>query len=249
MPEDLQQLCESGSLALRQTDYLRAEKLFEHAETVALTAGDFDSLSRLYFPLQEARRQKRQRCGDGTVRLDLTDHDLADPETFASANPHGQFLVAGDRSTAPAERLRAVYQSRGIYAEVFLAARVPLSDRPNAPKVIAVFSRPADLTRLPRELSPDRLVQLLPPHTVILPDTAPFGELSSGSHPGTPETFAVTMALWERLHLPYLAHADAAPDLLKRLHLYRDVLTVDYACELAHQRAAAVARELARTHG
>ena len=59
----LQQLCELGQQQLMATDYLRAEATLVQAEQLAIQTGDFDTLSRLYMPLQEARRQKRQRCG------------------------------------------------------------------------------------------------------------------------------------------------------------------------------------------
>ena len=52
---------------------------------------DWDTLARLYMPLQEARRQRRQRCGEGTVAL-----DLAGPIPYPALNslfdglhPHG----------------------------------------------------------------------------------------------------------------------------------------------------------------
>ena len=54
------------------------------------------------------------------------------------------------------------------------------------------------------------------------------------------------MTLWERLHRPFLAEADAEPDPIAQIEKYRRTIEVDYACELAHQRLAAVARQLAR---
>jgi len=49
--------------------YLDAEKTLAAAEQLAWDAKDFDALSRLYMPLQEARRQIRQTCMDGVIRL------------------------------------------------------------------------------------------------------------------------------------------------------------------------------------
>lgn len=240
MDTDLQQLCESGSEFLRDTQYLSAEKQLVLAESLALKLRDFDTLSRLYFPLQEVRRQIRQRCGEGQVRLDLIGPDLPSPQALADQYPHGQLLVASHRSTAPAAALRKLYQHRGVYAEVFLAASIPVAP---AGEVIAVFAFPADLSTLPPLPHPDQLARLLPPHTLLLTRS----ELPSGEQKGTPATFARTMALWERLHLPYLAAADASPDPESRLTAYRRTTEVDYACELAHQNAARAARELARS--
>src|SRR6185312_6502407 len=72
-------------------------------------------------------------------------------------------------------------------------------------------------------------------------------ELPRGEHRGNAETFAVVMQLWERLHLPYLQVADAMTDPRQKIEAYRRTITVDYACELAHQRLSATAAQLART--
>src|SRR5277367_1099885 len=67
----LQGLCARGQELLMATDYLAAEAALVEAETLAFALADFDTLGRLYMPLQEARRQRRQRCGEGIVCLDL----------------------------------------------------------------------------------------------------------------------------------------------------------------------------------
>ena len=54
------------------------------------------------------------------------------------------------------------------------------------------------------------------------------------------------MAMWERLHAPFLAAANAMVDPVQKIEAYRKTQRVDYGCELAHQNASAVARELAR---
>lgn len=244
--DELQSLCEQGSVALQQTKYIEAERAFERAESIALAAKDFDTLSRLYFPLQEARRQKRQRCGEGVVRLDLLATSPAaepsmSPRALADRYPQGQLLLAGWRSVAPAAELRRLYRERGAYAEVFLAAVIPVF---GGGHVLAVVPREADLSRLPESPVLDLLPRLLPPHTLLL---AP-SELPSGEHRGGPRTFAHTMMLWERLHLPYLALADTMPPSEAKLNAYHGVTEIDYACELAHQRASFTARELARLH-
>src|SRR5437763_17138410 len=105
--DDLQSLCERGQELLIATDYLAAEDVLVRAEKLALDGEDFDTLSRLYMPLQEARRQRRQRCGEGVVKLDLVaefhDHVL-DAEQIVRDFPHGQLLVAGWGSVEPATR-------------------------------------------------------------------------------------------------------------------------------------------------
>ena len=68
---DLQSLCERGQQLLMQTKYLDAEHALVEADQLATRLEDFDTLARLYMPLQEARRQRRQLAGEGVVRLDL----------------------------------------------------------------------------------------------------------------------------------------------------------------------------------
>jgi hypothetical protein len=54
------------------------------------------------------------------------------------------------------------------------------------------------------------------------------------------------MTLWERLHAPFLAAADAQSDPIRKMDLYRRTIQVDYACELAHQKLSDVAKNLSR---
>ena len=54
------------------------------------------------------------------------------------------------------------------------------------------------------------------------------------------------MALWERLHTPFLAEADAQGDAVAKVEGYRKTIEVDYACELAHQKLSDAARRLER---
>src|SRR5947207_15860412 len=99
MPDgDLQSRCELGQQQLMRTEYLDAEATRAAAEADAWAARDFDTLSRLYMPLQEARRQRRQRCGEGVVCLDLIaagPDDEIDGRRVVENYPHGQLLAAG----------------------------------------------------------------------------------------------------------------------------------------------------------
>jgi hypothetical protein len=54
------------------------------------------------------------------------------------------------------------------------------------------------------------------------------------------------MSMWERLHAPFLAQADMTHDPEQKIEAYRRTIAVDYACELAHQRLADVARALGK---
>jgi hypothetical protein len=226
------------------TDYLAAESTLILAETSALAAEDWDTLARLYMPLQETRRQRRQRCGEGVVQLDLISHGPddtpLDPEAIVHAHSHGQLLIAAWGSIAPAAQVRKIQATRRLYVETFLAAAYPMGhDR-------AVVIVPTEDVKLPpadaADGSIDKLVRLLPPGCLVLSAT----ELPSGPILGTPATYARVMDLWERLHAPFLAAADAEPNPRRKIEAYRQTITIDYACELAHQRLSETALQLAR---
>ncbi len=82
----------------------------------------------------------------------------------------------------------------------------------------------------------------LPTGCIVIPED----ELSKGSRREPLRPMEEPMAMWERLHTPFLAAADADKDLVARIEAYRMTIRVDYACELAHQRLSDVARDLAR---
>jgi hypothetical protein len=234
-------LCEQGQQALMATRYLDAEAHLVQAEALALAADDFDALARLYMPLQEARRQRRQLCGEGTIRLDLLatgPDDEPDGAALAHEVRQGQLLVAGWGQLGPSLALRQAAADRQLYVESYLAAVYPIGDR----RAVALVPHEADLPK-PEEIgSPERLLKLLPPHSVVLHED----ELPAGPRQGDAATFAQTMALWERLHAPFLAAAAQTADPRQRLAAYRRVIEIDYACEKAHQWLSGTAGELDR---
>ena len=242
MSDTVQQLCFEGQNHLLATDYLAAEEVLVRAEGTALAEKDWDSLSRLYMPLQEVRRQRRQRCGEGTIKLDLIAHtaaDVIDAEAIAKQYTHGQILVAGFGTIEPAVKLREIAHREKRYLDVLLGASYWVGG------TVVVAIVPTDRVALPEdgEYSIDELTRRLPPHSVIIP----LAELPSGERMGNTETFAQTMSLWERLHLPYLSLADATTDPVARIEAYRQTIKVDYACELAHQKLSDTARSILRT--
>ena len=93
-----------------------------------------------------------------------------------------------------------------------------------------------------RPRSAGALRELLPKGSLVIPAS----ELPEGSSRGNVQSFGRIEAIWEQLHRPFLAAADAIDDLLQRIEAYRHVIEIDYACELAHQNLAVAARELAR---
>ncbi|WP_428939761.1 hypothetical protein [Fontivita pretiosa] len=242
LARQLQELCELGQSQLVRTEYLRAEQTLIQAESIALTLGDFDTLARLYMPLQEARRQRRQHCGEGVVCLDLIatgPDDRVDGRRVVENYPHGQLLVAGWASIQPALDVRRLQTEHELYVETFLAASYPLGSE----RVVAIVPLP-DMSLPPAEprRTIDELLKSLPPHCIVLRES----ELPQGVRRGNAQTFSQIMSLWERLHAPFLAAADAIDDPLKRIEAYRRTLQVDYACELAHQKLSDTARQLAR---
>jgi len=231
--QDIQQLCDLGQDQLSRMQYLQAEQTLANAENLAWKAGDWDALSRLYMPLQESRRQRRQRCGEGIIRLDFLSNSSSDQpdgaKSIRSAN-HGSALIAGWGSIAPAIDARRAQKELELYADVFLAAVYPIG----AGRVVAII--PREEVQLPpvEAMSIDQLIRRLPAHSIVLND----------ADWAATRTFAEIMALWERLHAPFLAAADATIDPIRKIAAYRQTIRVDYACELAHQRISDTARAL-----
>ena len=246
--QHLQQLCERGQEQLMRMEYVEAEQTLASAEQTAWDARDWDTLSRLYMPLQEARRQRRQRCGEGVVALDLIatgSADDVDGNRVIENFPHGQLLVAGWGTLAPALRVRELQREHKLYVETFLAAVYPAGSGDSAARVIVIA--PSEDVKLPdvRDRNVDDLIRRLPPHCIVLARD----ELPAGIRKGDTSTYAQVMAMWERLHAPFLAAADMQVDPVQKIDAYRKTQRVDYGCELAHQRASDVARALSRKRG
>jgi hypothetical protein len=241
----LQELCETGQEKLMRMDYLGAEAALAEAERQAWEERDWDTLARLYMPLQEARRQRRLRCGEGVVALDLIAQgpdDHVSGRRVAENYPHGQLLVAGWGTIEPAVELRQIQASVGLFVETFLGAVYPIRSEPNARIIALVPHKDVQLPPPDPALPIHELTRALPDHTIVLPADS----LPTGGRRGTTETFAQVSALWEQLHLPFLAAADTQADPIQRIEHYRRTIGVDYACELAHQKLSDVARQLLR---
>jgi hypothetical protein len=229
-------LCEHGQRELMRTSYLEAERLLALAEAAAWEVRDCDLLARVYMPLQESRRQKRQRCGEGTVRLDII-ASAGDPSSIVDQHPFGQLLVAGRGSIEPALTVRRLARERRLYLETFLAAAYDTDAGP------AVAVIPEEHSALPEPrlwASADELARSLPFGAFVVM----MKEVPQGPQPGSARTYALVMALWERLHVPFLAEADAQTDALAKMWGYRRTIAVDSACELAHQKMSDVARRM-----
>ena len=229
-----------GQQQLIRTDYLAAEATLVQAESLANQLGDFETLARLYMPLQEARRQRRQRCGEGVVCLDLVStgpDDRVEARHVIENYSHGQLLVGGWGTIEPALDVRELQAEHELYVDTFLAAAYPVG----AGRAIVIVPLESRLPE-PRPRSIDKLLKLLPPHCIVLNEN----ELPQGSRKGNAETSSQVMSIWERLHAPFLAAADAIRDPLRRIEAYRKTIRVDYACELAHQKLSETAREVAR---
>jgi hypothetical protein len=244
---DLQSLCETGQGQLMRMEYLAAEATLAQAERQAWAARDWDTLARLYMPLQEARRQKRQRCGEGVVCLDLVaqgPEDRIDARRVIENYPHGQLLVADWGSIEPVLEVRRLQNEHGLYVETFLGAAYPIATTDKNAHPVVVVIVPLEDVRLPHPTprSIDELLRTLPAHSIVIPDR----ELPRGSRRGDTTTYGEVMAIWERLHTPFLAAADSQPDPVRKMEGYRTTLRVDYASELAHQKLSGVAKELAR---
>jgi len=241
MSDSLQSLCNDGQEQLTRMEYLQAEETLQRAEALAIAQGDLDTLGRLYMPLQETRRQIRQRCGEGIVKLDLLSREASadpDPEKIISQYPHGQLLVAGLGSIAPALAVRELARARKLYVETFLAAIYPMGGS----FAVAIVALPDVALPDASMKSIDELISELPAHSLVFAEN----ELPKGEQHGTWQTYAQTMKLWERLHAPYLAAADLQRDGMGKIEGYRKTIRVDNACERAHQKLFITARGMGR---
>ena len=242
----LQNLCEVGQQRLMAMQYLDAEKAFVDAEEIALARGDLDTLGRLYFPLQEARRQRRQVCGEGMVWLDgppVKPEEEFDAAALLAESPQGQFLVPGWGDTRPGAAIRREAAERKLYAEAFLAAAFP-AGRDGALLIALLPFERAELPK-PEAVRGNRLAleRALPAGSVLLdPATIPPRQL------GDAGTFAWTMARWEALAAPYLSAANELKSTPDRIAGFRRAIAADYACEKAHQWLATTALDAARAN-
>jgi len=240
--KDLQETCETGQRELMETRYLQAERTLSRAEHQAWESKDFDTLSRLYLPLQESRRQIRQRCGEGPVAMHLlatASNQQMDPVKLAGEYPQGHLLVAAWGTLGPAIALRELASSRDLYLQTFLGAVYPVID---SEPVIAIVPLPEPIPP-PSIRTVEQLRAALPAHSLILHPA----EIPADARIGSAESFAGVMALWERLHTPFLQAASQEPGAVRRMQAYRVAIQVDSACELAHQFLADIARSLARS--
>ena len=220
---DLQQRCELGQRQLMGMQYLAAERTLAEAADEAWVCRDFDTLARVYMPLQEARRQIRQRAGEGIVCLDLlaeSEDRQPDARKTALEIPHGQILIAGWKGIEPGIELRRLQKGRSQYAETLLGAVFPVGKG----RVVRI---------LPLADGSNEAIELK------------IEELSKGRQRGTAQSYGLVSSLWEKLHRPFLARADAEKDPIRRIEGYLKAIQVDYACEFAHQRLAEVAKGLA----
>ena len=240
--EELQAECERGQAQLMRMEYLEAEATLAAAERQVWALRDWELLSRLYMPLQEARRQRRQRCGEGVVCLDLLAEgpdDTIDALHVVKNYSHGRTSWWPDGAApAPAARVRELAAEQGFFLDTFLAAAYPV----NGGRVVAIIPLAGMSLPEPAPYSVDELTRLLPAHTLLLRED----ELPRGSQTGTYKTYGQVMAIWERLHAPLVAEADAQTDPILKIEGYRTAIAVDYACELAHQKLSDVAKSMMR---
>jgi hypothetical protein len=164
-----------------------------------------------------------------------------DADRLIEKYPHGQLLIAGWGTIAPACAFRTLQAQRGLYVDTYLGAVYP-AEAAGAARLVAIV--PLDQVTMPPPLprSIEALASLLPANAIVLKeDELPVPRT------GDTETYAWTMSLWERLHTPFLAAADNQADLARKMDAYRQTIAVDYACELAHQNLSKAARAHART--
>jgi hypothetical protein len=115
----IDQLMEQASQALGRTDYLACERLCEQALALAIDADDFDRVSRIVLPLQEARRQRRQIASEAGVMV--LGEPRQTPEQILQAHEAGCFMLIGPPYDADdVTALRRQAADRGRFIEALL---------------------------------------------------------------------------------------------------------------------------------
>lgn len=245
---DLQSLCTLGQRQLMATDYLTARDTLEQAENMAFAGRDWDGLARLYMPLQETRRQIRQRCGEGEVDMGVVVPPGVSPgefaEDFLATHTHGQYLIAGpggggSSPLAFAGAVRTAARDKRLYVETFLAGCY----RVGGDSIFVVA--PTAHTVLPPGTADSVDALTATPHCLVLPAV----ELPARAARGDTGTYGLTMSIWERLAAPHLAAclaASAAVPAGQRIKALKRVIEIDPGCEMAHQVISRIAAGAAR---
>jgi len=98
---------EQASEALVATRYFECERLAGEALTLALTGQDYERLSRILLPLQEARRLKRQAAVDSGAIVRLESYETLEP-LLSGAKPikPGMYLIEPPLVGADGRELR-----------------------------------------------------------------------------------------------------------------------------------------------
>lgn len=119
-PRQIDTMMEQASRALADTDYFKAERLALKALLSARQAEDFERMTRIVLPLQEARRQRRQLALDhGSVTI------IDQPRGEQSEIGTGCFLFRPPQVGADARRFRLAAFEEGIAVAVI--CREPLT--------------------------------------------------------------------------------------------------------------------------
>jgi hypothetical protein len=110
---------ERASAALVETEYFETERLCVHALSAARRVNDFERMARIVLPLQEARRQLRQRATDAGRVI------VAGKESELNGLREGCYLLRPPLIGADARSLRLVAIKRR--SAVFMLTREPMT--------------------------------------------------------------------------------------------------------------------------
>lgn len=117
-------LMEQASEKLAAMQYLECERLCRRAMALARQAGDFERLSRIVMPLEEARRQRRQIAEDAGVFVIA---EKQPPAEILQQHPRGcLMLIAPPFEQHDADAVRELIAQRGLFAEVLLMTKTAL---------------------------------------------------------------------------------------------------------------------------
>jgi hypothetical protein len=108
--QKIDDLMQKASESLARTAYFEAERMAHKALGMARQEGDFDRMSRIIMPLQEARRQRLQQAIDATKLITILDDEVTEEMKIQP----GCYLVCPPLVGADARRFRLAALHREI---------------------------------------------------------------------------------------------------------------------------------------
>lgn len=227
-------LMEQASSALVKRNYFEAERLASSALRRAYTVGDYERMSRIILPLQEARRQKRDLAMD-SGKIFVIDAELPQGRTLQP----GCYLVSPPRVGVDGRLLRELADERQVPTIVIV--REPPS-RDGLWPIVAVG--PVTVRTKVAPPPPKPLPKGKPGKKTTTKKTAATPEAAPHAQPAEPmPTSAWFISTSEALGDAAIAQVAATLPAASRVDALMDRLEAHPDHEKLHQRLAQACRD------